>query len=76
MFTRTSYRTKSGKTRFRNAINSSNAVRFLFVLKPSVTMPRRPYLSSAIDYTIFSGQAAKLAENAVVEHVKKYWEAS
>ncbi len=76
MFSRVAYQTKKGKTRFRNVANTTGAVRLMFVLKPSVTMPRRPYMSSGIDYTIFSGQGARIAEAAIVEHINKYWEAS
>jgi phage gpG-like protein len=41
----------------------------------SVVMPRRSFIGAAIDYTVFSGQSSKLAELALAEHIKKYWEA-
>jgi phage gpG-like protein len=74
MFARTTYQTKTGKTRHRNAVNTAGLVKLMYLLKPSVNMPKRPYLSAAIDYTVFSGQANKLAELALDEHIKKYWE--
>lgn len=41
-----------------------------------VVMPRRSFIGAAIDYTVFSGQSSKLAELALEEHVKKFWEAA
>jgi phage gpG-like protein len=74
MFLRAEVRTRRGSVRMRTVRNEAGAVKLLYLLKPSVTMPRRPYLSSAIDYTLASGQANAIAEGAVVEHIRKYWE--
>ncbi len=38
-----------------------------------VHMPKRAFLSAAIDWTIGSGQAEKLAESTLLEHIRKYW---
>jgi phage gpG-like protein len=74
MFSRVPYQTKTGKTRYRTMGNEAGVVKLMYLLKPSVTMPKRPYMSAAIDYTVFSGEAGELAALALDEHIKKFWE--
>jgi len=39
-----------------------------------VVMPKRSFIGAAIDYTVFSGESGRLAELALEEHIRKYWE--
>jgi len=57
----------------RNKANRGGAMVLMYALKRSVTIPRRPYLRSALDYTFASGQAQDIAARTVEEFITAEW---
>jgi hypothetical protein len=57
----------------RRKANTGGAVVFMYALKRSVTMPRRPWLSPAIHYTFESGQAQDIATRTTREFITAEW---